>query len=259
MLKRAYTRPQSRLRLRAICLPWAGSEPGKGGNSCGSCLFRGRGPEPLAPFGPIEERSWMVIPFSQLHTPGGYQNGEVASALQKAIRRGNEREALFWATELDLGGGGAYVWKRLLIISSEDVGIADTSVAVAVRALYDNWLEMTKKVRDPRYAGFYRVFLLHAVCVLARAPKSRMLDHALIVMYAAERPHPPIPDYALDWHTSEGRNRGRGAQHFLDEGAKLANVSPTPDPYEAEGRSRLIAWEKEKAREKQGGQIALDD
>jgi hypothetical protein len=42
----------------------------------------------------------------------------VASALQKAIRRGNEREALFWASELDLAGYGGYVWKRLRIIAS---------------------------------------------------------------------------------------------------------------------------------------------
>jgi hypothetical protein len=32
---------------------------------------------------------------------------------QKCIRRGLEGEALFWATELDLAGYGAYVWKRL--------------------------------------------------------------------------------------------------------------------------------------------------
>ena len=64
--------------------------------------------------------------FSQTITPGGYLMGEVASAMQKEIRRGHEREALFWATELDLAGYGDYVWKRLRIIASEDVGLADT-------------------------------------------------------------------------------------------------------------------------------------
>jgi hypothetical protein len=38
--------------------------------------------------------------FADLPTPGGYLSGEVASALQKSIRRGLEREALHWATEL---------------------------------------------------------------------------------------------------------------------------------------------------------------
>lgn len=182
----------------------------------------------------------MPIPFSQLHTPGGYKNGEVASALQKAIRRGDERGALFWATELELGGAGSYVWKRLRIIASEDVGLADSNVAVQVNALFQLWTEMRKQVRDEAYAGFYRVFMLHAVCILARAPKSRLLDHALMVMYAGERPSPPIPDHALDQHTERGAKMGRGMKHFLEVGSKLENESPLPDPYREEGHRRVL-------------------
>ena len=62
--------------------------------------------------------------FSQLKTHGGYLAGEVTSALQKSIRRGDERGAVFWASELDLSGYGKYVWKRLKIIASEDIGPA---------------------------------------------------------------------------------------------------------------------------------------
>ena len=36
----------------------------------------------------------------QLWTEGGYVLGEVISALQKEIRRGNEQEAMYWALEL---------------------------------------------------------------------------------------------------------------------------------------------------------------
>jgi hypothetical protein len=53
--------------------------------------------------------------------------------MQKCIRRGFEEEAQFWATELDLAGYGAYVWKRLRIIASEDIGLADPSLCVQVR------------------------------------------------------------------------------------------------------------------------------
>jgi len=49
--------------------------------------------------------------FEQLTAEGGYLNSE-CTAMQKCIRRGLEEEALFWATELDLAGYGAYVWKR---------------------------------------------------------------------------------------------------------------------------------------------------
>ena len=61
--------------------------------------------------------------FAEQITPGGYRCDECASALQKTIRRGEERDALHFATELALAGYGGYVWKRLRIIASEDVGL----------------------------------------------------------------------------------------------------------------------------------------
>ena len=142
-------------------------------------------------------------------TPGGYRCDEVASALQKAVRRGDERGALFWASELELGGWGRYVWKRLTIMVSEDVGLAEPHLPATIRALYENWLEESKRSKEERYAGFRRIFVVHAVVLLARARKSRMLDHALVVTYG-ERPSPPVPDFALDRHTKAGREKGRG-------------------------------------------------
>src|SRR5438552_2708705 len=127
------------------------------------------------------EGTCVMIPFSERVTPGGYKCGEVASALQKEIRRGDEEAALHWASELDLAGFANYAWKRLRIIASEDVGVADSNVAVQVRALYEEWKEMSKAVKEQSHAGFYRVFLVHAVVLLARAPKSRLLDHALML------------------------------------------------------------------------------
>jgi hypothetical protein len=108
--------------------------------------------------------------FSEQTTQGGYLCGEVASALQKEIRRGNEREALFWASELDLAGYGNYVWKRLRIIASEDVGLASTETVIAVRVLYENWLELRKTVKDERHQGFVRVFLLYGSACLPGRP-----------------------------------------------------------------------------------------
>jgi replication-associated recombination protein RarA len=189
------------------------------------------------------------LSFSEMPTPGGYLNGEVASALQKAIRRGDERGALFWASELDLAGFGGHVWKRLRIIASEDVGLADTCVAVAVRALYDNWRELSKKKDEP--AGHYHVFLLHAVCLPARAPKSRSLDHALMLMYAGECEQLPIPDAALDMHTRRGRELGRGLTHFLEEGAKVANET-IDDPYREEGQAALRRPKRTRPTAEQG-------
>jgi replication-associated recombination protein RarA len=168
------------------------------------------------------EREPGRLRFAELPTVGGYLCGEVASALQKEIRRGNERGALFWATELELSGFGGYVWKRLRIIASEDVGLAEPLMPVLVRSL------------------FARVFLVHAVVALARARKSRLCDHALVVMYAGERPRPEVPDYALDRHTARGARLGRGYDHFVTEGSRLVNeADDVADEYVDEARDLL--------------------
>lgn len=157
--------------------------------------------------------------FAEQSTIGGYNCAEVASAMQKCIRRGLEEDALFWATELDSSNFGAYVFKRLRIIASEDIGLADLQAVLIVRALSDNWLEQRKK-DDSRHAP-ERLFLVHAVQYLCRAPKSRSVDHALVVFYEGARPKRDVPDFALDKHTGRGRARKRGWAHWWGDGCRL--------------------------------------
>lgn len=115
-------------------------------------------------------------------------------------------------------------------------------VAVQVRILYDNWVESRKghKQTDDQgnrvFAVGERLFLVHAVMILARAPKSRIVDHGLMVFYEGPRERLEIPDWALDRHTRRGKQRGRGHDHFFEEGALLAGET-IPDPYAAEGRA----------------------
>ncbi len=174
-----------------------------------------------------------MIPFGQLTTIGGYRNDEVASAMQKSIRRGLEADALFWATELDLSGFGEYAWKRLRIMCSEDCGPDNPDLPAAITALYTNWLALRKK--DDVKLAPERLFLVDAVIRLCRAVKWRGVDNALVVFYEGPRPRREVPDYALDRHTSRGRQRGRGWQHFFAEGAALehAGALPQPDAYSA--------------------------
>jgi replication-associated recombination protein RarA len=171
--------------------------------------------------------------FGQLKTASGYLNSECTSAMQKCIRRGLEEEALFWATELDQAGYGAYVWKRLQIIASEDIGLADSNVCIQVRALYEDWVEQRKNAPKERRNVAGRIFLVHAILICARAKKSRMVDTALITMYESERPQREVPDFALDMHTAKGRSAQRGVDHFFKVGAAVKNAerSLLPDPY----------------------------
>lgn len=172
--------------------------------------------------------------FAELLTPGGYKVGEVASALQKCLRRGLADDALFWATELDLAGYGEYVFKRLQIIASEDVGPADPDACVRVATLRDAWRDQRKK-NDSRHAP-ERLFLVHAVWYLAHAPKTRLIDHALVVLYEGKREPREIPDFALDRHTARGRTAKRAWKHFWEEGARLENRASLEDPYEPRAR-----------------------
>jgi replication-associated recombination protein RarA len=177
----------------------------------------------------------MTHRFSEQSTPGGHTCGEATSAMQKEIRRGNDREALYWATELSLAGFGNYVWKRLRIIASEDVGLGEPMMAVLVRTLYENWQEQKKADRGDE--GTATLFLVHAVLALARAPKTRIVDHAYVVVVQGPRPRLEVPDYALDVHTTRGRKLKRGAGHFYDEGAPVWPEAEIDDPYRDEARA----------------------
>ena len=177
--------------------------------------------------------------FASMRTRGGFALDEVASALQKTIRRGLEREAIFWATELDLTGYGNYAWKRLRIICSEDVGFAWPEGPAVIRALYENWQEIRKAEKDrPPERSSAMLFLAHAVVLLARAPKSRLIDNACTLFYTGDREQMgmDIPDYALDHHTSRGRRLGRTEATAYDESYRITNTT-IDDPYATEARA----------------------
>jgi replication-associated recombination protein RarA len=190
-----------------------------------------------------------MVTFAQLRTPNGHACGEVTSALQKAIRRSDERGSLYWSSELDFAGYAGYCWKRLRLIATEDVGLADPHAAVLVRTLYDNWVDQRKT--DKGDSSNTRLFLTHAVIVLCRSKKSRLVDHALIVAFEGPRDPIEIPDVALDKHTARGRKLGRGEAHFFDEAAKLVNRGEVDDPYEQE--ARRIRERAERKRRKGAG------
>ena len=184
----------------------------------------------------------------KLLTQKNYDFWEASSALQKSIRRGDEDGALFWATELDKSGFGEYVFKRLKIIASEDVGLAEPLLPAVLESLYSNWVVQRKK-KDTDHSE--SLFLVHAVVLLVRARKSRMLDHAAIFYYNNDDDLREVPDYALDKHTLRGRNMGRSFAHFFEEGAKLENPAPLEDPYEGRAKEFLLQRKKRPSLSKQ--------
>ena len=161
-------------------------------------------------------------------TKKGYDFSQVASALQKSIRRGLEEDAMYWAVELYNSGFGEYLWKRLIIITSEDVGLAEPDMPTQIEALYQMYVRQAKKTKnsDDKNAP-ERLFLTHAIIKLCRAKKSRFVDWALIYHFEThDAIQKDIPDYALDKHTQVGRALKRKWRHFFDEGCLLNNHHP---------------------------------
>ena len=182
----------------------------------------------------------MVMEY-RLKTQGGHDFLEVVSALQKEIRRANERAAVYWAFEL-IPRFEAYLWKRLKVVANEDVGIAAPEIFAAIQALAEQYFEMRA-----RKDGSCTLCLTNAVLLMCRAKKTRVADHLTIIteqtkareLDGSQAPI-PIPDYALDMHTLRGRQMGRGLDHFRTEGAKLVGRDESvKDPY-ADEAYRLL-------------------
>ena len=173
----------------------------------------------------------------KLRTIRNYDFGEVSSAMQKAIRRGETQLAGYWALELWASGFGNYVWKRLLTVSAEDCwGI----ITQEIKALHDSYLLINQNVPAARARG--RIFISKAVILLCAAKKSRDADHLQNLVYdqckgvEAEtladdlRTAPeyvPIPGYAYDCHTRRGKAAGATkADFFRAEHAALSPFQP---------------------------------
>lgn len=159
----------------------------------------------------------------RLRTVRGYDFGECSSAMQKAVRRADARLAGYWAIELWESGFDAYVWRRLLTISAEDVwGI----ITFEVEALMRSYEKVNQGAKEKRG----RIFVAKAVILLCLAKKSRDADHLTNLVYDGRNPTDAeidaeidaaralpeaIPDYAYDFHTVKGRTRGATKAQFF--------------------------------------------
>jgi replication-associated recombination protein RarA len=169
-------------------------------------------------------------------TKNGLPAMACVSAMQKAIRRGLEREAMEFAVELMHTSKAFHsmVTKRLQIISHEDI---DTGSQPHVVPFVKAACEQAMAWYDPEKLGGSRMAIGNAIRMMARARKSREGDHfaaAIGLRSLLEDFVPAIPDWANDQHTLAGRKLGRGLDHFREEGARLVPPPAMKDAYEDE-------------------------
>ena len=177
----------------------------------------------------------IPIFYHDIVTPSGHPGDEVISALQKFIRRGETELAVRAAYELYLTGEEltAYLWRRLLVISAEDVGLGEPMAPVVVDALHRSSRELSRDSSD------YQLLFVHAVRYLCACRKERGSSVlASVVKRRIRRGDPfPLPDYVYDMHTHRplpGRGRlcpaggpgyggGAGGDRALGAGARCAD------------------------------------
>ena len=163
-----------------------------------------------------------------VRTARDFSADQVISALQKEIRRGHTENATLLACEMMSSSKELedFLWKRLMVISVEDVGFGEVRAPILVNALHQM---VGAFAHDAPDRG---LFAVHAVRYLCRCRKDRSSDEMLLwTRLESERGGalPEIPDYALDMHTAEGKRLGRGLLHFMEEGARVDDELPDRD------------------------------
>ena len=167
-------------------------------------------------------------PWTRVQTLHGFAADELISTLQKSIRRGLVENAVLVAYEMFVSSPELEdrLWRRLEIISVEDVGFGRPDAPLLIQALNEF------RLRAPREGADRLIFLVHAVRLLALSPKDRTSDElATWARQAVEsgEARPEVFDVALDMHTRRGREMGRGYAHWFAEGARVENEVPDRD------------------------------
>ena len=112
----------------------------------------------------LEEARQVAQKSAMRYDRDGDEHYDILSALQKSIRGSDENAALHYLARLLEAGDLLSPCRRLLVIASEDIGLAYPMAAVIVKACVDSALQLgLPEARIP---------LAQAAVLLATAPKS---------------------------------------------------------------------------------------
>src|SRR2546430_4059763 len=149
---------------------------------------------------------------------GGGEHYNLASALIKSLRNSDVNAALYWLARMIEGGADPiFIARRLCILASEDIGLADPQAMVQAAAA----AEITKLIGFPE-ALFP---LTPATIYLARAPKSNAVlrAYSAAVKDATETAREPVPLHLRNAVTPLMKHLGYGKEYryvHSDQAAK---------------------------------------
>ncbi|MBI3619531.1 replication-associated recombination protein A [Candidatus Roizmanbacteria bacterium] len=176
----------------------------------------------------------MVKEVFQTRSAGLYdkkadEHYNIISAFIKSVRGSDPDAALYYlARMLENGEEPKFIARRMIILASEDIGLADRGALIQANAAF----EAVAKIGLPEA----QLILAHVTLYLARAPKSRAVVNALGAAKQAvyDFPNEPIPlhlrnaptklmkqlGYAENYTWSDKYVGPTGPQSFLPEKLK---------------------------------------
>lgn len=195
---------------------------------------------------------------------GGDQHYDVISAFIKSLRGSDPDAALYWlARMIDSGEDPLFIVRRMVILASEDIGLADSralQVAVATQ-------QAVHFVGMPE--GFYP--LAHCALYLATAPKSNSVGRAYgaAMQDVNSTRNEPVPLHLRNAPTGLMKNLGYGRDYKYahNDYSKMGNTGDLPpaeqlqsyvpdnlrghhyyDPGEQGEEAKLVAWVAERKK-----------
>lgn len=174
---------------------------------------------------------------------------DTASAFIKSMRGSDPDASLYWLAKMLAGGEDPrFIARRLVILASEDIGLADSRALLLATATF----EACEKIGLPEC----ELNLAHCVLFLATCPKSNSATEALAAAKAAIRNNPmqSVPLHLRDSHNKVGKQLGHGetyryshqypeaisGQNYLEQ--PLTLYTPKHNGAEAAIAERLERW-----------------
>jgi len=178
------------------------------------------------------------------------QHYDTISAFIKSVRGSDPDAALYWLMKMIVAGEDPrFILRRLIILASEDIGLADPQGILVANAAAQNF----EYIGMPE--GIYPI--AHATIYLATAPKSNSVGAYFEVQEEIEKNGAkPVPIHLMD-ASRDGKGLGHGQgydyphnheghwvkqQYLPDELKDRRFYHPSDQGYEAQIAKRLKKW-----------------
>ncbi|KAF3046140.1 hypothetical protein E8E12_011327 [Didymella heteroderae] len=182
------------------------------------------------------EKLQQSLTKTLVYDRAGDQHYDTISALHKSIRGSDADAALYYlARMLQSGEDPRYIARRLVVVASEDVGLADNSMLALATATYD----ACERIGMPEC----RINLAHCVTALSLSKKStrayRALKEAESVLREPGMAALPIPKHIRNAPTRLMKEMGYGEGYKYNPEYQNGRVKQEYLPEELRGRRFL--------------------